>query len=50
MLDQVNAKLKASNPDSTSDRLAGMSNREARDILDRNRGNTALQELGKMMG
>lgn len=49
MLDQVNAKLKAINPDSTSDRLAGMSNREAREILDRNRGNTALQELGKMM-
>ena len=49
MLDQVNAKLAAVNPGNTSNRLSGMSNREAREILDRNKGNTALQELGKMM-
>ncbi len=49
MLDQVNAKLKAINPGSTSERLSGMSNREAREILDRNASNTALQELGRMM-
>ncbi len=49
MLDRVNAKLSAINPGNASDRLSGMSNREAREILDRNKGNTALQELGKMM-
>ena len=47
--DGVNAKLAEINPDrEDNDALSGMSDGEAHDILERNSGNKALEELGEL--
>jgi hypothetical protein len=49
ILDKVNAKLAEINPDlENNDALSGMSDDEAHDILEQNKDNRALKELGEL--
>ena len=49
ILDKVNAKLAEINPDrEDNDALSGMSDDEAHDILEQNKDNRALKELGEL--